>query len=226
MKHTTIAALVAVLIIAAQVPAQTIHIAPAAEVARETDPKRFSEPHLAIHPANPNHLLAGVSISWVQDTLEEIRAHGCAAFVSRDGGATWGRHEFSLNCFDPQVAILPDGQAVFIALAELPGLQPRHSVWLIAFHSSDGGVTWDQEPTVLGRGHDHPAVTVDTKSAKRKGWIYVTTHYEWRDGNGQPASVVFIALSRDGGKSFDKPTIVTPNNLGNVAQIIRRFGGA
>jgi len=124
-----------------------------------------------------------------------------------------------VNCGDPQVAILPDGQAVFIALAELPGVQPRRSNWLIAFHSSDGGVTWDQEPTVVGRGHDHPAVAVDVTSPRRKGWIYVSTHHEWRDGNGQLASGVFVARSRDGGKSYDKPTIVTPNNLHNYGEM-------
>src|SRR6266852_5837707 len=42
MKHATIAALLALLIIAAPVAAQTIRVAPATEVARETDPKRFS----------------------------------------------------------------------------------------------------------------------------------------------------------------------------------------
>jgi len=221
MKHCALAALVAVFIVVVTAPAQVIQVAPATEVARETDPKRFSEPHLAIHPTNSKHLLAAVFISWVQGALEEIRAHErCAAFVSLDGGATWNRHEFSLeSCFDPQVAILPNGEAVFIALAEILNIQPRHSIWLIAFHSSDGGLTWDEEPTILGRGHDHPALAVDTSSAKRKGWIYVSTHHEWRDGNGQPASGVFIARSRDGGKSFDTPTIVRPNNLHSFAEM-------
>jgi hypothetical protein len=128
MKCAALALFIASFIIVVPVPAQTIRVAPATELARETDPKRFSEPHLAIDPANPNHLFAGVFISWVQGTLEEMQAHQrCASFVSCDRGATWDRHEFS-----PQVAILPDGQAVFIAAGELAGVQPHSSSWLIA----------------------------------------------------------------------------------------------
>src|SRR5260221_9128488 len=40
-----------------------------------------------------------------------------------------------------------------------------------SFHSVDGGLTWDDEPTVIGRPHDHPSVAVDIGSAKRKGWV-------------------------------------------------------
>ncbi len=201
--------------------AQGIRSAPPTEVASETDPRRFSEPHLAIHPADPKQLLAGVIISWVHGPFEETQTRQrCAAFVSRDGGGTWSRHEFALlNCGDPQVAILPDGQAVFIALADFPGVEPRRGDWLIVFHSSDAGMTWDPAPTIIGRGHDHPAVAVDLGSPTRKGWIYVTTHHVWRDGNNQLASGIFVARSRNGGKSFDTPAIISPNNLHNFGEM-------
>jgi hypothetical protein len=221
LRGLTVAAVMALVSAAAPVSAQGIRLAAPVEVARESDPRRFSEPHLAIHPADPKHLLAGVIVSWVQGTFEEMQSHQhCAAFVSRDGGATWGRHEFALsNCGDPQVAVLPDGQAVFIALADFPGVQPRRGDWLIVFHSSDGGLTWDPEPTIIGRGHDHPAVAVDLTSPERKGWIYVTTHHSWRDGHGQLASGIFITRSRNGGRSFDTPVVVSPNNLHNFGEM-------
>jgi hypothetical protein len=41
----------------------------------------------------------------------------------------------------------PDGQAVFMALAHLPGLKPDRNDELVVFHSSDGGVTWNGAPT-------------------------------------------------------------------------------
>lgn len=89
MKHIAMSAIIALFLTAAPVAAQTIRVAPETEVARESDPWRFSEPHLAIHPANPNRLLAGVFITWVQGALEETRKHQrCAAFTPRDGGAT------------------------------------------------------------------------------------------------------------------------------------------
>ncbi|HJU75444.1 MAG TPA: sialidase family protein [Gemmatimonadaceae bacterium] len=195
--------------------AQSIQIAPITEVAREAEPRRFFEPHLASHPSNPQHLLAGAMIASLHGTFQEsVARQRCAAFHSRDGGVTWKRHEFSFSqCYDPQVAILPDGKAVFIALAEVPGVQPRNSNWLVAFHSSDGGVSWEDDVTIIGYGHDHPVLAVDVSSSQRKGWIYVTSHHTWRDGNGQRASGVFVARSRNGGRSFDAPTIVSPNNM-------------
>lgn len=189
------------------VEAQTLRVEEIVTVAREADPRRFSEPHLAVHPLNPNHFLATSFIASVTGTVEELHAaQRCATFATIDGGATWRRHEFALrDCGDPQVAILPDGQAVFVALAEYPGIQPRRGNWLIVFHSADGGLTWDEEPTIVGRGHDHPAIAVDLTTGRRKGWIYLTTHYEWRDGNGDLSASVFVARSRDGGRSFDRP---------------------
>jgi hypothetical protein len=129
--------------------AQTIRVAPATVVARETDPRRFSEPHLALHPSNPGHLLAA---TWSGlTTAEPDSARRCSSFVSRDYGVTWARHDFALaNCYDEQVAILPDGQAVFVALATLPNLAPLRSDWLVVFHSNDAGLTWDPAPTTLG----------------------------------------------------------------------------
>jgi hypothetical protein len=215
------AALVLACLIALPAGAQTIGIAAPIEVGREIDPRRFAEPHLAVHPTNPDHLLAGVFVLWVQGTREEMGANQrCASFVSRDKGQSWSRHDFPLvDCVDPQVAIFPDGKAIFVALGRMPGIQPRTNTWLVVYHSPDGGVTWDPEPTLLGRGHDHPALVVDLRSPSRKGWAYITTTRAWRDGNGDEVSGVFVVRSRDGGKSFDEPTVVAPNGLHNGAEM-------
>jgi hypothetical protein len=207
--------------LAGPVAAQTIRVAPATEVARETDPRRFSEPHLAIHPGDPRHLLATAFVLPLSGTLDEMRAaKRCATFVSRDSGQTWSRHLFPfVDCFDPQVAMLPDGQAVFLALAEVPGVLPKGSHWLFAFHSPDGGVTWDDAPTLVGLAHDHPAIAVDLTSPARKGLLYVTTHHEPRGADGKVVPSVFVARSRNGGKYFDDPTTVIPNNLHNFGEM-------
>jgi hypothetical protein len=197
--------------------AQTIRVAPATEVAREADPRRFAEPHLAVHPARPGHLLAAAWSALTTDDPDQARR--CSSFVSRDNGTTWTRHDFAFaNCFDEQVAILPDGQAVFVALATLPGLTPADFDWLVVFHSSDGGLTWDPAPTTLGWRFDHPSVAVDPGPGKHSGWVYITSHLEWGDGTPHRKSAVFVARSRNGGKTFDVPVLVTPNALHNFAE--------
>ncbi len=201
--------------------AQGVRVGPPTEVARETDPRRFSEPHLAVHPADPTRLLATVFSTALAEAVPEMHASArCSTFASRDGGATWTRHEFALpHCGDPQVAILPDGQTVFAALADFPGIVPARGTWLIVYHSNDGGMSWDDRPTLIGHGHDHPAIAVDLSSERRKGWIYITTHYEWRDGNGQLVSTVFVARSRDGGRTFDRPTEVPATSLHDFGEM-------
>jgi len=198
--------------------AQTLHVREAVTVARETDPRRFSEPQLAIHPGNPNHLVAA---AWTAATSQdENQARRCASFVSVNAGATWSRHDFALaNCYDAQVAILLDGQAVFVALASVPGLRPNRSDWLVVFHSNDSGLTWDEVPFTLGWRHDHPAVAIDLTSSKRRGWVYITSHLEWPDGTPQRKSAVFVARSRDGGTTFDVPIMHSPSSLHNFAEM-------
>lgn len=177
-------------------------------VARETDPRRFSEPHLVVHPAKPNHLLA-VAWSALTSDPENLRCH---SFVSTDSGATWSRHDFRIaDCYDAQVAILPDGRAVLVALGHVPDIRPDRADWLVVFNSADGGVTWNETPNVVGPRYDHPAITVDLSSSPRRGWVYITSHLEWADGSPQRKSAVVVIRSRDGGLNFDVPNTVMPS---------------
>jgi hypothetical protein len=200
--------------------AQSIHIATPTEVVRETDPRRFSEPHLAVHPTDPNRFLAAAFSQPLSESVPEMHAGGrCSTFVSSDGARTWTRHDFPMtDCTDPQVAILPDGHAIFVAMANVPGIVPELGSWLVVYHSTDAGVTWDEKPTVVGRG-DHPAVAVDVSTSRRKGWIYVTTHHPFTDGNGQQASSVSVARSRDGGRTFDPATEVSATSLHDLGEM-------
>src|SRR5262249_35796892 len=190
----------------------------AAIVSREAEPRRFAEPHLAVHPARPNHLLAAV---WTASTSEsEEQNRRCSSLVSTDGGSTWARHDFRVTeCYDSQVAIVPDGHAVFVTLAHVDGIGPDRPDWLVVFRSNDGGITWDEKPTVLGTRYDHPAVAVDQTSSPRHGWIYITSHLEWPDGTPLRKSAVFVTRSRNGGQTFDHPVFVVPSELHNSAEM-------
>jgi hypothetical protein len=201
--------------------AQTIRVGEIVTVTREAEPRRFTEPHLAIHPGNPNHLLATAWSAPLSESQPDMDAgERCSTFVSRDGGATWSRHDFPLTrCGDPQVAILSDGQAIFLGVGNFPGIVPERGTWLIVYHSSDGGLSWDDKPTLIGHGHDHPAIVVDRTAGRRKDWIYVTTHYQWRDGNGQLSATVYVTRSRDGGRTFDRATEVAATSLHNISEM-------
>jgi hypothetical protein len=170
------------------------------------------EPHLAIHPAKPNHLLGAAIVSVDTGTrLERLRAGTCATFLSLDGGREWRRHDFPITgCFDPWVVITPDGHALFSALGTHPVLPEQGRSGLMVFRSADGGRTWDQTPLGLGRGHDHPTMAVDWGASPRSGWVYLTSHPAWD---------LFIARSRNSGRTFDEPIRVVPNNLHNLAEM-------
>jgi hypothetical protein len=187
-------------------------------VGREAEPRRFSEPHLVVHPARPYHFLAAV---WTASTSESnVQDRRCSSFVSTDAGAAWTRHEFAIGeCYDAQVAIVPDGHAVFVALGKVPNIRPDRPDWLIVFRSNDGGITWDDVPTIIGVRYDHPAVAVDLSSSSRRGWIYVTSHLEWADGSLSRKSAVVVTRSRDGGQTFDHPVFLMPSGLHNSAEM-------
>jgi hypothetical protein len=146
----------------------------------------LGEPHLAIHPRNERHLLGAAMVhdplaNLADSTRAKIR---CATFVSVDDGATWQSHLFDIAaCFDPWVTITPDGHALFTALGRDPKL-PQRGDLLIAYHSPDGGQTWDAQPVSLGPGHDHPMTVVDRGDSTRANWLYVVSSLDARADNG------------------------------------------
>lgn len=201
------------------VHAQAIQVSERTVVARSSD-YPFFEPHLTVHPSNPKHLLAAAFIGRVsfspQEFQQNVRRWTCASFLSLDGGTTWERHDFPVTgCVDPWVAITPDGQAVFTAIGAHAALAQQGSVGLIVFHSANGGRTWDEKPLGLGPSHDHSTVAVDLSSPARKGWLYVLSTQGISADDSKRRPSVFVARSRDGGRSFEEPARIIPNNLDN-----------
>jgi hypothetical protein len=131
---------IAVAACSAAAQAQTIRVGDIVTVARETNPRRMSEPHLAIDPGNPAHLLATAFVAWTSGTPQEMSAsQRCATFVSMNGGSTWTRHDFPLvDCGDPQVAM-----HVIVSFVDdtwtWPALERRRA-WVM--RSNDGGTTF------------------------------------------------------------------------------------
>jgi hypothetical protein len=106
------------------------------------------EPHLAMNPSNPNHLVA----AWQQDRMSDGGARGLATSFSIDGGTTWSSPQaapFSKcaggsfdRVSDPWVAV--SNSAVFqIGIGFSGGVLAAgaRSAVLVS-RSIDGGTTW------------------------------------------------------------------------------------
>lgn len=159
------------------------------------------EPHLAVHPANPNHLVAAAIVVNKND-LSEL---DCAIFASFDAGQSWLRHDLGLKkCADPWVAILPNGTAVLSVLG------PN----LLVYRSEDGGRAWTAPPVSLGQGHDHETMVTDSTGGRFGGSLYVvSSNYAKEAGTGKTRTVVFVAKSTDAGQSFAEPLRIFTSNL-------------
>jgi hypothetical protein len=213
---------IAAVLINSEVPAQTLRVAQPISVALGTAENPFYEPHLAINPRNPAHLLAVAIVHGGASAAFEdrMKAQRCAAFVSFDAGMTWARHDFeTTRCFDPWAALTPDGRALVTSLGAHPSMPQQGQVGLVAYRSADGGRTWGEAPSGLGRNYDHTTMVADTNPGRRQGWIYLSSNRTTSVGDGVRREAVQIQRSRDGGATFDDPVFVIPNNLKMFAEM-------
>lgn len=178
------------------------------------------EPYIVAHPSDPRVLLAMAMIGInAPDGRTANAGQSCAAFYSADAGRSWARHEFAVvDCFDPWLAIAPDGRAVASMLA-IDTTTPGARAALLVFHSSDGGRTWSDKPTTLAGSHDHPAVVADATGGPGTGWIYLTSSLRYNSADGRSRRGIYIARSRDGGVTFDPPVVLQPSNLFYNAEV-------
>jgi hypothetical protein len=169
-------------------------------VGRPTD---FSlvEPHLSVDPRNPNHLVAA-AMARVSPGNQNL---GCVAFSSFDGGSSWTSTHLNVSgvtaCADPWTAILHDGTALLSYLS-------NGGKEIVVLRSPNGGRTWGEPPVRLLGPHDHPML-LDTAG----GVIYLVSALSIRNAQQQVRSAVYVAQSRDGGRSFSERARVVISNL-------------
>jgi hypothetical protein len=199
-------------------------------------PNAEVEPFAAIHPSNPNQLIAG----WQQDRWSNGGARAVMSAVSSDGGATWARtlHPMSRcggaaagssgdyeRATDPWVDISPDGTMHMMALAfSGSSLQPGSVSAMLASRSADGGRTWSTPATLVREGpagfHDKNSLTADPLDAR---FVYAVWDRIDSAGNG-PA---LIARSTDGGVTWEPAqafyTPRTPAGTGSSQTIGNRI---
>jgi hypothetical protein len=184
------------------------------------------EPHLAINPSNPNHLVA----AWQQDRLSDGGARGLVTAVSVDGGGTWSPPQsapFSqcaggafARASDPWVAV--NGTTAFhisIAFTGAASAVGSRSAILVS-KSIDGGNTWGVAvPLIDDDGtrffNDKESLTIDSNDPR---YVYAV----WDRLDPTERGVTLLARSTDGGISWSQAApIYDPGagrqTIGNVA---------
>jgi hypothetical protein len=184
------------------------------------------EPHLAINPSNPNHLVA----AWQQDRMSDGGARGLATSVSIDGGTSWSQPQaapFSRcaggsfdRVSDPWVAV--GGSAVFqIGIGFNGGVLAAgaRSAVLVS-RSIDGGLTWGPATHVADDNgalffNDKETLTIDSTDPE---YVYAV----WDRIDTSDHGPTRLARSMDAGLTWlPATTIYDPGNerqtIGNMA---------
>ncbi len=131
-----------------------------------------TEPHLAVNPKNPNHLLVGVI---------DYNFAGVSAYVSLDGGETWiGPRQLRYlkddigSGGDPVVAFDRDGNAYFASISigveefRIGAAVAEEIVSsIVVSKSTDGGFTWSEPVSVARSGITFRNIGYDEKGRLR-----------------------------------------------------------
>jgi len=139
-----------------------------------------AEPYIAIHPTNPDWLVATYMAAYGEKPI----------FYSSDGGITWTQSMFSLN--DACAAIVSDdhfggGDPVFAfddsGLLHMVSLCSHGTtdnsgihvfLDLIYAYSNDSGVTWEVPSDTLVKSVDRPWLAVDNSGSPYDGNLYMS----------------------------------------------------
>jgi len=155
------------------------------------------EPHLAVSPTDPNHLVGTAMIVRSPD-FSNI---DCSALASFDGGLTWTVHEFGLvTCGDPWVLLTDSGTALLSVLSD-EGIS--------VYRSPDGGRSWPGPPTIVAGAHDHEMMV-----GGRNGLpVYLVSGLSRRAANGALRAAISVSVSHDDGRTFARYSDATLSNL-------------
>jgi hypothetical protein len=134
-------------------------------------------------------------------------------YTSGDGGLTWTSVLRVPGTTDPACAFGANG-SLYAATLNSQGIK--------VFRSEDRGRTW-QGPADLGPGFDREQVTVDQRSSRFRGRVYVDAMAERIDEKGKSHGFHIVLLSSaDGGRSFGRKVGVP---IGDDTQFTGIFPG-
>lgn len=195
-----------------------IEVGPRVLVSADAPELSHVEPHLAVDPTDPDHLLAAVAV------LPDSAPHRVDAFVSFDGGESWERKALpglsDTESLDPWVAFGAAGRPVVTALVhdhEKAGPSGSAPAAIAVFRGGEGGRSWQGPELVsygLGSSYDQQKVGADHSGGPYDGRLYIAG-FHWgprtRPGN-LPTSAVGV-ISSDNGVTFAGPRELSANNV-------------
>lgn len=174
------------------------------------------EPHVAINPNDPNHLVA----AWQQDRWSGGAARGVRSAASFDGGRTWAASSPTFSrcaggtpsnggdyerASDPWVAIGPDGTAYQIAITVSGQAQTVNGLGAVMVaRSADGGRTWDT-PVTLIRDVGNP---FNDKESMTADWTDARYAYAVWDRLEGALGPTLFARTTDSGRTWEPPRVI------------------
>ncbi len=189
-----------------------------APVAVTTGPHSAVETAIAIDPTNPDHIVGSAVVTIGDPRVRKITNF---SYVSWDAGRSWS----SVALPNPEGRVQGDDAVVidragrvyrtYIAFKHLrdpEGLTPKTGIFLAA--SDDGGLSYAAAVPVIDHINtivpfeDKPYPGIDLSEASPYvGSLYVAWTRFTRYGSPSPddSSFIYVAVSRDGGRSFSRP---------------------
>lgn len=181
----------------------------------------FVEPHLAAARAREGLLVGAV---MAVDTSAAQSGAYCLTMTSMDNGSTWKTHRLPTagGCADPWVAFTNDGTVVAAYLARPMASTAGAEFELLVTQSRDGGLTWTDTVTSLGRGQDREVLVPDIRSGAPRA-VYVVSGQGLRLDDAPMRWSIYVARSVNAGRSFREPVKIVPStlnlNAGESAQL-------
>lgn len=177
-----------------------------------------AEPHLAVNPLDPDHMIAAVAV------FPDSAGHRVDLVTSRDGGLSWERQILpqiaDTESLDPWIAFGPDGNPKLTVLVhDHARMSPTGNapVGILVLRSRDGGDNWT-DPTIvsygMGGSYDQQKATMDHTEGRYGGRLYVAAN-KWgpRTEPGNLTTQSLGVLASDNGISFRGPDEIGANNV-------------